>query len=57
LKTVGLGATENFAKPLPLLTTDDLEKAAWVVALNQVEHLPLLQERFPAWAEKILCVL
>jgi translation initiation factor 1 len=53
LKTLGLGATEKLAKPLPLLTTDDLEKAAWIVALNQVEHLPLLQERFPAWAEKI----
>jgi protein-tyrosine phosphatase len=24
-----------------------------VVALKQAEHLPLLQERFPAWAEKV----
>jgi protein-tyrosine phosphatase len=24
-----------------------------VVALKQAEHLPLLQERFPAWVEKV----
>ena len=27
--------------------------ADWIVALKQAEHLPLLQERFPAWAEKV----
>ncbi len=35
------------------VTTDDLERAALVVALKHAEHLPLLQERFPAWAEKV----
>jgi predicted translation initiation factor SUI1 len=35
------------------VTTDDLEGAALVVALKHAEHLPLLQERFPAWAEKV----
>ena len=35
------------------VTTDDLEAADRVVALKQAEHLPLLQERFPAWAEKV----
>src|SRR5262249_58981241 len=35
------------------VTTDDLEGAALVVALKHTEHLPLLQERFPAWAEKV----
>ncbi len=34
-------------------TTDDLERAALIVALKRTEHLPLLQERFPAWAEKV----
>jgi protein-tyrosine phosphatase len=24
-----------------------------IVALKQAEHLPLLQERFPAWAERV----
>lgn len=27
--------------------------AAWVVALKKDEHLPLMEERFPAWASKI----
>jgi len=35
------------------VTTDDLERADRVVALKQAEHLPLLQERFPTWAEKV----
>ena len=35
------------------MTTDELERADRVVALKQDEHLPLLQERFPAWAEKV----
>ncbi len=34
-------------------TTDDFELANWIVALKEGEHLPLLQERFPAWAEKV----
>jgi hypothetical protein len=34
---------------------NDLEAANWIVALKQAEHLPLLQERFPAWAEKAEC--
>ena len=35
------------------VTTDDLEGAERIVALKQAEHLPLLQERFPAWADKV----
>jgi predicted translation initiation factor SUI1 len=35
------------------VTADDLAKAAFIVALKQAEHLPLLQERFPAWVEKV----
>jgi predicted translation initiation factor SUI1 len=35
------------------VTTDDLERADRIVALKHAEHLPLLQERFPAWAEKV----
>jgi low molecular weight protein-tyrosine phosphatase len=38
--------------PAPV-TTGDLEGAALIVALKHAEHLPLLQERFPAWAEKV----
>ena len=32
---------------------DDLEKADVIVAVKQAEHLPLLQERFPTFAEKV----
>ena len=31
----------------------DLEAADWIVALKEAEHLPLLQERFAGWAEKV----
>jgi predicted translation initiation factor SUI1 len=34
-------------------TAEDFEKAEWIVALKETEHLPLLRERFPAWVEKI----
>jgi protein-tyrosine phosphatase len=35
------------------VTIEDFERAHRVVALKQDEHLPLLQERFPAWTEKV----
>ncbi len=35
------------------VTPEELEAADRVVAWKQDEHLPLLQERFPAWAEKV----
>ena len=35
------------------VTAEDFEMANWIVALKEAEHLPLLQERFPAWAEKV----
>src|SRR5712691_4471296 len=50
-----LGVLDNDAVarfPVPVML-DDFEGADRVVALKQAEHLPLLQERFPAWAEKV----
>jgi predicted translation initiation factor SUI1 len=44
-------AEEMTRSPMPVLT-EDLEKADWIVALKQTEHLPLVQERFPDWTEK-----
>ncbi len=35
------------------LTRGDLEKASRIIALKRDEHLPLLQERFPPWADKV----
>src|SRR5580692_5617323 len=53
LETRGIRAVADFARfPIPV-TADDLDIADWIVALKQAEHLPLLQERFPDWAEKV----
>src|SRR5881394_3757539 len=49
LEARGLHAVAELARFRMQVTVDDLERAAWVVALKQAEHLPLLQERFPAW--------
>ena len=53
LAALGVRAGDAITRMPAQVTTDDLEGAAWIVALKQDEHLPLLQERFPAWAEKV----
>jgi translation initiation factor 1 len=53
LEAMGVRADAAITRTPAQVTTDDLEGAALVVALKQAEHLPLLQERFPAWAEKV----
>jgi protein-tyrosine phosphatase len=35
------------------VAVEDFETANWIVALKEAEHRPLLQERFPAWVEKV----
>jgi len=40
-------------QPAPL-TTEDLEKASSIIALNQTEHSPLLKERFPTWVGNVV---
>jgi predicted translation initiation factor SUI1 len=53
LEAMGIAAGEALTRMPAQVTTDDLEGAALVVALKHAEHLPLLQERFPTWAEKV----
>ena len=53
LEALGVRAGEAVTRLPVQVTTDDLERADRVVALKQAEHLPLLQERFPAWADKV----
>src|SRR5271169_5514567 len=48
----GIRAAEAVTRLPAQVTTDDLERAEWVVALKRAEHLPLLQERFPAWPRR-----
>jgi protein-tyrosine phosphatase len=53
LKSMGIRADEDCSRfPAPV-TTADLEAADRIVALKHAEHLPLMQERFPAWTEKV----
>jgi predicted translation initiation factor SUI1 len=53
LEAMGVHAAEAVTRLPAQVTTDDLERAERIVALKQDEHLPLLQDRFPAWAEKV----
>ena len=53
LEALGVRAGDAVARLPAQVTTDDLEGADRIVALKQAEHLPLLQERFPAWTEKV----
>jgi predicted translation initiation factor SUI1 len=52
LESKGIRASTEFARaPLPA-SPADFAKADYIVALQHSEHLPLLQERHPAWIEK-----
>jgi protein-tyrosine-phosphatase len=53
LEAMGVCAGDDCARPPAKVTVEDLERADRVVALKEAEHLPLLRERFPAWAEKV----
>ncbi len=53
LETRGVYCGEDHLRFPQQVTVDELETADRIVALKQEEHLPLLQERFPAWAEKV----
>ncbi len=53
LEAMGVRAGDASIRLPAQVTTGDLEMAAMIVALKQAEHLPLLKERFPAWAEKV----
>jgi protein-tyrosine phosphatase len=53
LEAMGVRAAESVTRMPAQVTIYDLERADRIVALKQDEHLPLLQERFPAWAEKV----
>ncbi len=53
LEAMGGRAGDAITRTPAQVRTDDLERADRIVALKQDEHLPLLQERFPAWAEKV----
>jgi protein-tyrosine phosphatase len=53
LEALGVQAPDAVTRLPAQVTVEDLEAADRVVALKHAEHLPLLQERFPVWAEKV----
>jgi protein-tyrosine phosphatase len=53
LEAAGLRGVPELGRSPIQATVDDFEAAHWIVALKEPEHLPLLQERYPAWAEKV----
>jgi len=52
LAALGMRDNHSLTRLPAQVTSADLEQAALIVALKHTEHLPLLQERFPAWVEK-----
>ena len=53
LEQMGIRAAADFARLPQEVTSEELEQAQCIVALKQTEHLPMLEERFPAWVEKV----
>jgi protein-tyrosine phosphatase len=53
LAALGVCVGDDCARMPAPVRPEDFEAAHRVVALKRDEHLPLLQERFPAWAEKV----
>lgn len=53
LEALGVRAADAVNRFPAQVTTEDLEGADRIIALKQTEHLPLIRERFPAWAERV----
>lgn len=52
LNRLGLATPEPWRSPI-VLEEDDLRRAERVIAVKEVEHRPMMNERFPAWADLI----
>jgi len=49
-----LGRIDPTCERMPIsVTRSDLEEADMVVAIKHDEHLPMMQDQFPDWAQKI----
>jgi protein-tyrosine phosphatase len=53
LEALGVRDADAVSRLPVQVLAEDLEGADRVIAVKQAEHLPLLQERFPAWTEKV----
>ena len=52
LLRLGVPVETGFRYPLPV-DVEDLALASHIVAVKQEEHLPLLERRFPDWANRV----
>jgi len=53
LEKQGIREHEATSRSSCAVTEADFTSAAWVVALLEVEHRPLMNERFPTWEDRI----
>ena len=53
LAAAGIRGGDAFLRMPAPVTTAELEAATRVIALKRDEHLPLVEERHPSWADKI----
>ena len=53
LEAMGIRPGDNCARAPARVVVEEFAAADRIVALKRDEHLPLLQERFPAWTEKV----
>jgi predicted translation initiation factor SUI1 len=53
LEALGVRDAERCGRLPCQVTLEELEEADVIIALKHAEHLPLLQERYPAFAEKV----
>jgi protein-tyrosine phosphatase len=54
LKARGIRVEQDIRFPMPL-REQDLAQADLIIALNEKEHLPYLETRFPGWGERVEC--
>jgi protein-tyrosine phosphatase len=52
LQAAGI-TSEGFARYPMQVQEDDLQGAAMIIALQEAEHRPYLQARYPAWVDKV----
>ena len=53
LEAMGMRDAERCSRRPAQVTIDELEQADVIIALKHSEHLPLLEERFPAFTERV----
>ncbi len=49
----GISPGDPIRSPLQL-EEKDLHEAGHIIAINRVEHQPMMEKQFPAWAEKVI---